>query len=41
MEKPGRITAKCVETNPAITHIFAVNQIVRYYGVFAITKIPL
>ena len=26
---------------PAITNIFAVNQIIRYNGVFAITKTPL
>ena len=26
---------------PAITNIFVVNQIIRYNGVFAITKIPL
>ena len=40
-QKARQITAKYVETNPAITNIFAVNQKVRYNGVFAITKIPL
>ena len=39
IKKPGRITAKYVETNPDITNIFAVNEIVvRYNGVFAITN---
>ena len=27
--------------HPAITNIFAVNQVIRYNGVFAITKTPL